>query len=213
MSQNETTAPVAAKPEINKAEIIANSPFKDGFVISRNGETVNLDIIVGTRKNWLGIPYPALQVKFTSGKDVAHDPTLLAYLRWIGSDNVVNALNTYFRRVGQDALVDATPETGDNKGVLNLTTLAEYWTKLEASGLKISELEELLEVEQKNYETYISTVAMPKLFASHTTEAEKAEIKATSERSISAINSLRDQLEARKRKPSKERAVETVSAE
>jgi hypothetical protein len=216
MSNVDTTAPVApvaAKQEINKAEIIANSPFAKGFPITRNGITAHLDIIVGTRKQWLGVPYPAFQLQATPGTGkIEHDHNLIAALNWIGADNVVNALNTYLRRVGQDALVDSTPESGDNKGVLNLVTLAEYWTKLEASGLKISELEELLEAEQKAYEVYISQVVMPKLFSADTSDAEKAEVKAKSEKIISTINSLRDQLEKRKRKPSKEAAVETVSA-
>jgi len=213
-----TEVEIEAKPEINKDEIIANSPFNKPFVITRNGVTVTASVFVGApraKSKWSGVPWVAPQVGTFEGtpedaKGYNHDTKFHHGITFIGRTNVVNALNIILRRYGQDFLEDSRdPLTGE----LNLETYHKAWAELATSALKISELEELLDEEQKKQEKSVESLmqAVEDLGAGKITPESfsllKNEINARKE----TINSYRQQIASRKKKPSQEKQADTVA--
>lgn len=219
-AQNEEPQ-VESVPEINKEEIIKNSAFATPFVVERNGVKVTATPFVGaarSKSKWSGVPWVAPQVGTIEGQDgekgYEHDSIFHHGMKFIGRTNVVNALNIILRRYGQDFLTDSTdPLTGK----LNLETYHKTWAELATSALKISELEELLDEEQKKQEKAIEDMMpyMTKLGAGDTLEtADQAKFsdlsKGVKERTAK-ISSYRQQIANRKKKPSQEKQADTVA--
>jgi hypothetical protein len=208
---------VETKPEINKDEIITNSPFNVPFVISRNGITVTASVFVGTpraKSKWSGVPWVAPQigtVEFTlEDKGYNHDVKFHHGITFIGRTNVVNALNIILRRYGQDFLDDSRDSI---TGELNLEAYRKAWSDLATSALKISELEELLDEEYKKQEKSVESLMQAVedfstgKISAETFNAVKNEINGRRE----TINSYRQHINARKKKPSQEKQADTVA--
>ena len=238
ITTNTTEPQVEAAPEIDKAAIIAASPFNVPFVIERNGIKVQAEVFVGAQRaksKWSGIPWVAPQISTTEGqkpdekgqggdKGYQHDSAFHTGIQFVGRSNVVNALNIILRRYGQDFLTDSTSELD---GTLNLDAYHKAWTELATSALKISELEELIQTEQekqaKNLETLVSLsdqlANAASGLADGTVSTEQFKhvkhqletVKFQIETVKSQINAYRQQLTNRKGKRSKEQQAETVA--
>lgn len=170
------------------------------YTIVRNEIPKTLNIFKGTRDTWKDVEYQAPQI---SAETINDD------IQWLGLDNVVNYLNTILKRAGQDYWKDAIPEDGENAGIFNPDKFKLDVTNLAASGLKISELVELIDNEVKAQQDYIAGEAM-QIFMNGTQE-EKLAVKEIIENRTSKINGLRAQKEARSTRRSKEAALETAS--
>lgn len=238
---NTATAPepqVEAAPEIDKATIIAASPFNVPFIIDRNGIKMHAEVFVGAaraKSKWSGVPWVAPQISTIEGqgpdekgqggdKGYEHDSAFHTGIKFVGRSNVVNALNIILRRYGQDFLTDSTSELD---GTLNLATYHKAWSELATSALKISELEELIQTEQekqaKNLEALVvlsdQTINLASGVADGTIPVERFKhskhqleiVKAQIEAVKAQINAYRQQLANRKGKKSKEQQAETVA--
>lgn len=188
--------------------IIANSPFAKALSISRNGVSETLKVFVGKRGAWENKPYAAVQIETDEAKDFDKDHAFINALKWIGKSNVKNFLNTILRRVGQDYVDDAI---SDATGEFSLDAFQKSWENLAAAGLKLAELKELLDAEQRKHEAYIAGEGMEKLTSGD--HHLMAEAKSVIENRTKNIKALRFELEQRAARRSKEQATETVSPE
>lgn len=204
--------------QLSDAQIIAASPFAGGFQFVRNGITASCKIFVGTRNAWKGRPYPAFQVECEPRKEgqseadsITQDTTFLTGLVVVGKDNLVNLINVFLRRTGQDNLTDSIPEKGENAGVLQIEALRSAWENLAAASLKLSELREQYNIANNEYRAYTSKDFIAELTSGD--EARKNAAIAKQQQLINAVNSYAEQIEIRSAKRSKEAEVETVSPE
>lgn len=202
MSDNTPTERI----ELNEDDIINHSPFKNAIDVVRNGIAQTLKVFVGKRGAWENRPYAAFQLEADPNKDFDNDETYLGGIKWIGKDNIVKMLNVILRRIGQDNTEDSVSVDG----VFSLDAFKKAWETLTAAGLKISELKELLDAEQKKHQDYIANIAMT-IFMNGTQD-EKLDAKAEIEKRTSSINALRFELEARQQRRSKEVNTEEVRA-
>lgn len=201
------------------AEVIKNSVFATPVNITRNGITAVLQTFVGKRKQWDGVPYAAFQLTANETLTLTQDQTFLDGVTFIGRSNVANAINAFFRRFGQDAVTDNTAQNeselasigdGAEVGKLFLPGLVRDWTDMAASGMKIAEVLELLEAEQKAYQDFVSNVVMVQLPDPNVTDEQKVAISKEGKERVAKINDLRAQFEARKKKKSGEEQTNTV---
>lgn len=193
--------------EVNEDDIINKSPFKNAIDIVRNGVTQTLKVFVGKRGAWENKPYAAVQLTSDPAKDFIEDENFLNGLKFVGKDNILKMLNVILRRIGQDNVDDSIGADG----LFSMDAFKKAWENLAAAGLKISELKELLDAEQKKHQDYIANTAM-KIFMEGTTE-EKLAAKKEIETRTSAINALRFELESRQQKRSQEAATNEVRAQ
>ena len=205
MSETQTEV-VKSNDEVDAEEIIKNSPFHKGVTIVRNGITAVLKNFVGQRGEWKDKPYPAFQIEVDSSKGIADDHQFMKDITFIGKDNVKNYINTILRRVGQDYVDDSI----NQEGVFSIDALIKSWENLAAAGLKLSELKELLDAEQRKHEAYIAGEGMEFLTSGDTHKMKIA--KDTIENRTKNIKALRFELEQRAARRSKEAATETVMA-
>jgi hypothetical protein len=173
------------------------------FTIPRNGVEKVLTVLKGSRSAWKDVEYQAPQI---SAENITLD------IQWLGVDNVVNYLNTILKRAGQDYWADAIPGDGEeNAGIFNPDKFKLDVANLAASGLKISELTELIDQEQQAHNEFISTEGLRMLTSGN--PDLMAQATKTIEDRTSKINGLRAQREARSTRRSKEVATETVRPE
>lgn len=209
------------KPEVNEEEIIANSPFAKPISVKRNGVIGVLQTFVGSRGEWENQPYAAFQLECDPNKELADDEKFLTGLTFIGKENLLKMTNVILRRYGQDNVKDAIGAAGtEQAGIFSMDTFVKSWEDFTAAAMRIGELKELLDREQKLHTNYIATEGMRVLgLSEHGLEGhalakvleEKKLVSETIKNRTQTINSLRFQLEARQKKTSKEAAVETVS--
>ena len=199
------------------SQIIAESPFATPVEVSRNGVTIELTNFVGKRNDWKDRAYAAAQIQSepqkagTSESDaIMNDKTFLKGLVFVGKTNVERFINVILRRIGQDNVEDAIPETGDLAGHFQLGLFVKSWETLQAASLKLSEL-----IEQYNEAVVKLQQAFPAFVASMSDASATAEDKANAVAKYEALNSavttLKQEYEIRKAKRSKEAQTETVS--
>lgn len=204
---SETQTPTVENESVDIESIIANSPFAKPIHITRNGVTVPLKVFVGQRGEWKDKPYAAVQIETDDTSEVAKDHSFIKDLTFIGKSNVKNALNVIFRRYGQDFFNDSVSE---ETGEFSLDKFTKSWENLTATGLKLSELKELLDNEQKKQEAFIAGEGIELLGRGRgTPEFDKAlKIIEDFKKSIKALRFDLDQRAARR---SKEKETDTVA--
>jgi hypothetical protein len=211
MTENSTQTEKAV--EVNVEEIIANSPFAEPIKITRNGVTETLNTFVGKRGAWDKKLYAAVQVSVDASKDIEHDHKLMNALKFIGKENVVNIFNTWLRRCGQDFVDDSIGDEGTpSAGIFSIENFRSAWENLSAAGMKIADLKDFLDEEQKRFEKWIAEVVMVRLTADDCTAEERESIKEKQKEFKNKIDTYRFQLEQRSKKRSKEQAVSEVTA-
>ena len=203
---SETQTPTVENEAVDVESIIANSPFAKPIHITRNGVTVPLKVFVGQRGEWKDKPYAAVQIETDDTSEVAKDHSFIKDLTFIGKSNVKNALNVIFRRYGQDFFNDSVSE---ETGEFSLDKFTKSWENLTATGLKLSELKELLDNEQKKHENYIANEALALLTSGDPVKVDAA--KKVIEERTKSIKALRFDLEQRAARRSKEKETDTVA--
>jgi hypothetical protein len=198
-------------------QIIAESPFDSPIVVARNGVTEILTNFVGKRNDWKDRAYAAVQIKtetFKAGTSehdsIVHDKSFLNSLVFIGKTNVERFLNTILRRIGQDNVEDAIPETGENAGVFQMGVFVKAWENLQAASLKLSELveqyNEAVVKLQKAFPDFVAVMSNP-----NSTQEQKDKAVAHYNGLNEAVTTLKNEYEIRKAKRSKEAQAETVT--
>lgn len=193
-------------------------PLESPITIVRNGISVALKTFVGKRDAWKDRPYQAFQLE-TDGTESAptEDPTFLEGLAFIGKSNVKNALNTIFRRFGQDFVDDATGDAETAKaggladGVFDLGKFISYWEKLKSSAMRLSELHEAYQSAVEDFTKFTTTTLMEEVSSGDPVRIANAKTKM--ELLNGTLISLKSDLEERKSRKSKEAQTETASAE
>ena len=185
------------------------NPLTAPFSIERNGVIRNIQPFVGKRAAWEGKPYLAFQVE-TDGTESspAEDSTFLSCLTWVGKTNIKNALNTIFRRFGQDFVEDSIGADGTpTAGIFSWDKFVTSWKELRSSALKLSELNDAYQAEVANNRTIVQELV--KAFEAND-GVQIALIKARMEASNSTLISLQTEFDERKARRSKEAATETT---
>lgn len=192
-------------------------PLSTALNVVRNGIEKTLTVCMGKRDAWKDKPYQAFQVETDGTESLpAEDSLFLECLAWVGKGNVKNALNTIFRRYGQDFVEDATGDADTEKagglknGIFSQEKFIAFWTNLKSSAMRLSELNEAMQAAIKEFTEYttgplISAYESGDAVAIATAKAKMETMKAT-------LNSFRADFEERKQRRSKEAATETVEA-
>jgi hypothetical protein len=203
---NDTTNQTPTIEKIPDDEVIAQSPFNTPVTVSRNGVSETLQTFVGKKGKWTNTAYAAVQVEADLSKEDIHaDHLLIKGLTFIGKANLINMLNTWLKRAGQDIYLDSIGAEGTpDEGKFILDAFKNGWANLAAAAMKLSELEDAVETEQKKFMDFVMNVFTPALMSSSTTEEHKAELKAQSEVMTTRINGLRQQMAVRSSRRSKE---------
>ena len=203
-------------------------PLSTALNVVRNGIEKTLTVCVGKRDAWKDKPYQAFQVETDGTESIpAEDSLFLECLAWVGKGNVKNALNTIFRRYGQDFVEDATGDADTEKagglknGIFSQEKFIAFWTNLKSSAMRLSELNEAMQ----------AAIAEFTFFTAGGKDADGNEVpgalitayesgdpvaianaKVKMETMKATLNSLRADFEERKQRRSKEAATETVEA-
>ena len=202
------------------------NPLANPLSIERNGVTGTLTVCTGKRDAWKDKPYQAFQVE-TDGTDSSpeNDSIFLAAIKWAGKINVKNALNTLFRRYGQDFVEDATGDADTAKaggladGVFSLEKFTEFWTKLKSSAMRLSELNETYQAAVAEYQAFTAGTIVDGvqvdgelIQAFNSGDAGRVALaKAKMDSMNATLRSLKADFEERKARRSKEAATETAS--
>lgn len=205
MADNTTTATAPAIEKRPDEEVIAESPFNTPVTVVRNGQTETLQVFVGKKGKWTNTAYAAVQVEADlNNEDVSKDTRLLGGLTFIGKYNLINMINTWLKRAGQDIYLDSIGAEGTpDEGKFILDAFKAGWQNLAAAAMKLSELEDAIEAANAKFQTKAMTY-MPELMNSATTTERKAEIKKDMDSLSVAINGLRQQHATRAARRSKE---------
>jgi hypothetical protein len=191
-------------------QVVPENPLKTPLSIVRNGVSSTLTVFEGKREPWKGRFYQAFQLTTDGTDTLSQDDTIFTNgLNWIGKSNLKNFINTILKRIGQDFVEDATPETGEDAGIFSLDKYTDFWTNLKSSAMKLSELQEAYQ-EEVEYYTRITSEFIAKMsdLSPEQIVQQKQLIDSTSTR----IKSMKRDFDERKAKRSKEAAGETVAA-
>lgn len=208
--------PDETKTEENKTKrsdevIIADSPFKDEIIVTRNNlASPPFEVFVGTRGQWEERPYAAPQLE-DSETPIEKDHKLMHMLQWLGKTNFVTMINTWLKRTGQDYVVNATGKAGSpNEGIFSMETFKQNWERLTAAGQKIGEMEEALQREQEKFKDYITGAFLDEY--ANASDEDKVKLKASVDARKQRIANIKFQLEQRKASYSKDENTDTVRA-
>lgn len=199
-----------SEPTNTSTEPRPPQPLDTALIITRNGIEKALTVFVGKRNAWKDKVYQAPQIE-VSDLDTpgSSDTTFLKDLDFIGKTNVRNALNTIFKRYGQDFYEDSIGEEGTPEaGVFNINRYINYWVELRSSAMKLSELNEAYQEAVDAFQTYSSTTLLEEYGSGD--PARMAAAKAKMDQMGATLKAYKADFEERKARRSKEAATETV---
>lgn len=198
-------------------QIISESPFATPVEVSRNSVSGTLTNFVGKRNDWKDRAYAAFQIEaetFKAGTSeydaIVQDPKFLNGLVFVGKTNVLRFINTILRRIGQDNVEDAIPETGDNAGVFQMDVFVKSWENLQAASLKLNELVELYNEAVVKFSKNTSTI-VERIIAANGDKDIIQKLKEENDMLAANVNAYKQEYEIRKAKRSKEVQAETVT--
>ena len=193
-------------------------PLSTALNVVRNGIEKTLTVCMGKRDAWKDKPYQAFQVETDGTESIpAEDSLFLECLAWVGKGNVKNALNTIFRRYGQDFVEDATGDADTEKagglknGIFSQEKFIAFWTNLKSSAMRLSELNEAYQAATTEYMAFTTGELMDAVMSKD--EGRIALAKSKMDSLGASLRSLKGDLDERKARRSKEAATETASPE
>jgi len=211
---------------------MSNNPLSIPLMVNRNGIDATLTLCMGKRDAWKDKPYQAFQIQ-TDGTESspAEDKPFIEGITWWGKQNVKLALNTIFKRFGQDFADDATGDKDTEKaggladGIFSVEKFLEYWQKGKSSAMRLSELNEAYQSTVAEFNEFTSGELMAAvqrqtdaMASGDSTLISQASVRfanaKTKMESLSAtLKSYKADFEERKARRSKEAATETTSPE